>query len=86
MEREAQSRDLLEMLGGLWAALDIAEDAPERGMVHKLLGGDRPQRLHKRTLDKVCARVWECMWGCRWGCGWVLNSTRKTESKDTVRV
>eukprot|EP00198_Chlamydomonas_reinhardtii_P009706 XP_001699043.1 predicted protein [Chlamydomonas reinhardtii] len=57
VEREAQSRDLLEMLGGLWAALDIAEDAPERGMVHKLLGGDRPQRLHKRTLDKCMAEV-----------------------------
>ncbi len=59
MEREAQSRDVLEMLGGLWTALDIPEDAPERGMVHKMLAVDRPQRLHKRTLDKVgLASVW----------------------------
>ncbi|KAG2447646.1 hypothetical protein HYH02_007564 [Chlamydomonas schloesseri] len=57
VEREAQSRDVLEMLGGLWTALDIPEDAPERGMVHKMLAVDRPQRLHKRTLDKCMAEV-----------------------------
>ncbi|KAG2423310.1 hypothetical protein HXX76_015457 [Chlamydomonas incerta] len=57
VEREAQSRDVLEMLGALWAALAIPEDAPERGMVHKMLSPDRPQRLHKRTLDKCMAEV-----------------------------
>ncbi|PNH11454.1 Microtubule-associated protein 4 [Tetrabaena socialis] len=57
VEREAQSRDVLEMLDSLWTALSIPEDAPERGMVHKLCSADRPQRLHKRTLDKCMAEV-----------------------------
>ncbi|GLC34110.1 hypothetical protein PLESTM_000154200 [Pleodorina starrii] len=57
VEREAQSRDVLEMLGSLWDALSIPEDAPERSMVAKMLSCDRPQRLHKRTLDKCLAEV-----------------------------
>ncbi|KAG2491113.1 hypothetical protein HYH03_010557 [Edaphochlamys debaryana] len=56
-EREAQCRDVLEMLAALWSALAIPEDAPERAMVHKLLAADRPQRLHRRTLDKCMAEV-----------------------------
>ncbi|GFR51508.1 hypothetical protein Agub_g13923 [Astrephomene gubernaculifera] len=57
VEREAQSRDVLEMLGSLWSALSIPEDAPERSMVLKTLAADRPQRLYKRTLDKALAEV-----------------------------
>ncbi|GIL93823.1 hypothetical protein Vretimale_194 [Volvox reticuliferus] len=57
VDREAQSRDVLEMLGSLWDALSIPEDAPERSMVAKMLSPDRPQRLHKRTLDKCLAEV-----------------------------
>ncbi|GLI66004.1 hypothetical protein VaNZ11_009615 [Volvox africanus] len=56
-DREAQSRDVLEMLGSLWDALSIPEDAPERSMVAKMLSPDRPQRLHKRTLDKCLSEV-----------------------------
>lgn len=46
------------MLGSLWDALSIPEDAPERNMVAKMLSVDRPQRLHKRTLDKVWRVAW----------------------------
>ncbi|KXZ41090.1 hypothetical protein GPECTOR_820g49 [Gonium pectorale] len=63
-EREAQSRDLLSMLGGLWDALNIPEDAPERGMVQKMLSADRPQRLHRRTLEKCLAEI-KRLEGCK---------------------
>lgn len=52
-EREASLRATHEVLCSLWGALGTPEDAPERAAVSRLLAGDRPNRLHRRTLDKV---------------------------------
>jgi protein regulator of cytokinesis 1 len=52
------------MLRGLWTALGMTEDAPERQLASKLLAAERPSRLHRRNLDKAMAEV-QRLEGCK---------------------